>query len=104
MPREILEDILVHLDDRSMLRASHVCKLFASVVETAFARKYSNEYHVFYAYYESDKSFGKVMLTKYGEQMRWIKLFNGNEEILDLMEQNCHSLERVKLISVPKMI
>lgn len=43
MPREILEYILIHLDYKDLLTASHVCKLFASVAKTAFAQKNKNE-------------------------------------------------------------
>lgn len=103
MLREILEHILVDFDDKNLLKASHVCKLFASVVETVFARKYSDQYFHFDGR-EMKKSYGKVMLTKYGGKIRWISVVDGDDEILGLIEEKCRSLERVKLVSVSKMI
>lgn len=88
MPREILERIFIHLDDdEDLLTASHVCKLFASVVETAFAQKYSSRY---YCMDRLKGSFHEVILTKYGEKMRNIKLLN-------LVEQKCSNLKNVQL-------
>lgn len=101
MPIEILENVLIHLDNKSLLAASHVCKSFASVVETAFARKYSDQYY----YPCRNKSFENVILTKYGGQIRWIEFsWRHDEEILDLIEQKCRSLERFYLGEAPKMI
>lgn len=61
LPTEVLEHILIHLKDKDLLSASHVCKLFASVVEAAVKRKYSEQCY-FHAEYK--KSFDKIMLTK----------------------------------------
>lgn len=103
LPREILEHILIHLDDdKQFLAASHVCKLFASVAETAFARKYSNEYYTIDCLYK--RSLGTIMLNKYGEKIRKIMVIGDYEGLLDLIEQECCNLERVTLIDVPKMI
>lgn len=114
MPREILEHILADLDAKSMLIASHVCKSFASAVETAFARKYANDYYYLcYGYYrhfggpdfiQRETAFEKTMVAKYGGLMREIHMLEVDEETLDLVERNCHSLERARLINVPRMI
>lgn len=103
MPKEILEEILIYLDDKSLLNASHVCKLFASVAETAFARKYSKEY---YGINGSliDTEFGKVMVNKYGGKMQHIEIIGGDEELYHLVEQKCGNLKSLFLDDVSRMI
>lgn len=106
MPREILEHILVHLDDKSLLKASHVCTLFASVAEAAFAQKYSNEYYKVYGWLDHDKSFHEVMLSKYGEKIRKLKISvdEKHERLLDLAERTCCNLISIDLCRPPKNI
>lgn len=65
LPRELLEEILIHLDNKDLLIASHVCKLFASVAETVFARIYSDDSYEIDGTDQLQKC-DKVMLTKYG--------------------------------------
>lgn len=94
MPTEILEHILMHLDGEHLLNASHVCKLFASVAETAFARKYSNKCYQISK--KSENSFHKIMLSKYGEKLRRLQIIeNDDEDLLDLVEQKCYNLKSI---------
>lgn len=103
MPTEILEHILMHLDGEHLLNASHVCKLFASVAETAFARKYSNKCYQISK--KSENSFHKIMLSKYGEKLRRLQIIeNDDEDLLDLVEQKCYNLKSITISGVPKMI
>lgn len=102
MPIEILEQIFIHLDNKHLLIASHVCKLLASVAETAFAKKYSKEYYEILS--ECETSFHKVMLNKYGDKIRKIIVSNEDEELVDLVQQKCSNAESLNLLGVPKMI
>lgn len=92
LPKEMLEEILIYLDKGCLLKASHVCKSFASAAESAFARKYTEEY---YEISLTTKSFDKVMVNKYGDKMQRIIIDGNNngllndEELLDLVEQKC---------------
>lgn len=90
------------------------------MVELAFERKYFRKYYNLHYGKDQDdeddeddrsyqdvmknKSFNKVILTKYGKRLRWIDVCEAEEEILDLIERNCNHLERVKLLNVPRMI
>lgn len=58
--KDLLKRILIHLDDKELLNASHVCKSFEEAAEMAFAQKYTNKS---YNVDEMPKSFDKVMLT-----------------------------------------
>lgn len=97
MPSEVLEHILIYLDNKNLLKASHVCKKFASVAETVFVRKYSKELYL-------ARRSEEALLNKYGGVLRSIEVCEGDEKILDLIERKCHSLERARLIWIPKMI
>lgn len=95
-PREIWEHILIHLDGKYLLFASHVCKLFASVAETAFAQKYSkSRYEVNVARSAREKPLHEVMLTKYGENIRSIR--SRDETLTDLIERKCCKLKNVDI-------
>lgn len=83
MPMEILEHILAHLDDdKHLLTASHVCKSFAAAAETAFARKYTDDWYCIEISYLADaskRSFHQIMLNKYGGKVRNILVDCGDE-------------------------
>lgn len=95
MPVEILERILIYLDNKQLLNASHVCKLFASVAENAFAQKYSKNVYYLDRFSKREISllFHEVMLNKYGGKMRNIDLSDKNESINRLIERKCCNLE-----------
>lgn len=101
MPVEILEHILVHLDDKSLLRASHVCKSFAAAAQLAFAQKYSNEYYNISGH---EKPFQKVMLQKFGSFLRRITTFYTDQEMDDLITVNCICLKEAQISYAPNMI
>lgn len=110
MPMIILEQILIHLDDdKALLTASHVCKSFAAAAETVFERKYSKAIYSIDFWWMAAKervskiSFHQIMLSKYGANVHNIEIVGG-EELLDLIEQKCRSLEMVKLDGVRKML
>lgn len=106
LPKDILEQILIHLDDEHLLKASHVCKSFASAAETAFARKYSNKcYDITHKDDAMKNSFHKVILMKYGGKIQNLDIFIvHDEDLLDLVEQKGGNLESLKLYVVPKII
>lgn len=104
MPIEILEQILINLDDEHLLAASLVCKLFAAVAERAFAKNYDNEPYEICDSSERKKSFHKIMVSKYGGKMRKLKITDQDEQLLDLVEQNCCNLRNIYLNGVPRMI
>lgn len=100
LPKDVLEHILIHLDDKSLLIASHVCKLFASVAESAFARKYAKNFYKVYdgEAYETKRLFQNVMLTKYGSKILNINIsYYRNGTLLETIEQNCCNLKSVVL-------
>lgn len=104
MPIEILEQILIHLQANEMLRASHVCKVFASAVETAFARKFSKRYYIVFNPDKSERAFHKTIFNKYGDKIRKLEFEDVDESLLDLIEQKCCNLEEASLICVPKLV
>lgn len=104
MPIEILEQILINLDDEHLLAASLVCKLFAAVAETAFGQKYSNEPYKIHDSSERMKTFHKIMVSKYGGKVRRLQCTDQDEQLLDLIEQNCCNLKRIYLGQIPKLI
>lgn len=110
MPMEILQEILVHLDHKHLLTASHVCKSFAAAAETPFAQKYSKERNCIVIYGMSDeekesvRSFHEIMLNKYGDKMRNMSIGGADERLLDLVEQKCCNLKELELSNVAKII
>lgn len=102
MPREILERILIYLDYKNLLTASHVSKLFASIAETAFERKNKNEHYKIIQHQENKADV--VMLNKYGEKMQKVTIIRCEEKWLDLVQEKCRNLKGLSLIGVPKII
>lgn len=82
MPVEILVKILIHLDFESLLRASHVCQLFASVAETAFEKKNANiPFRINHCNDKKPKHFYMAVLNKYGDKMRKLDIdFDGLDD------------------------
>lgn len=106
MPVEILEHISIHLDDKSLLWSSHVCKSFASAAETAFAQKYSNRLYKVDKWLDENMAFHEGVLFKYGSKIRMldISVAKEDERLLDLAEQTCSNLNCLKLHWTPKII
>lgn len=102
MPQEILERILIHLDYKNLLTTSHVCKLFASIAESAFARKNKNEYYRIFGYQETKVD--RLILNKYGEKVQNIEIINREENLLDLVQEKCPNLKGLSLNLVSKVI
>lgn len=109
-PKELLEQILIHLNDKELLTASHVCKSFKAAAEMAFAQKYSkerqegNDGYIIANYKDNaEKSFQKVMLTKYGAKIQSLSMIDQDDELLTLVEQKCCSLKSVYLYDMSKM-
>lgn len=100
LPHEMLEHILIHLEDEDLLTASHVCKLLASTVETAFGLKYANRD---YSIESKSTHFHEVMLTKYGEKIRKFWAYDIDEALLDVIERKCCNLTHATFYCVPKL-
>lgn len=101
MPREILERILIYLDYRNLLTASHVCKLFASIAKSAFARKNKTEH---FDIQRRENKVEVLMLKKYGKKLQNISIFGCKEKLLDLIQKKCRNLRGLRLHYVPKVI
>lgn len=82
---------------------NNVCKLFASVAENTFARKYSKAYYYVNCFRKDYKSFYNVMLNKYGRKLRKITLDGDDDSINRLIEQNCCSLESLYVDEISKI-
>lgn len=103
MPREILEHIFINFEKKDLLTASHVCKLFASVAETAFALKYAiNCYGIDWSYADN-KPLHEVMVRKYGESIQNIHVYQIDEPVNDLIERTCGKLKIAAFMFVPKL-
>lgn len=100
MPSEILERNFIYLEDKELLIASHVCKLFASVVEIAFAREYSNKMYLLW----DILGIQKVIISKYGQSLTALNLIRPSDTMLDLMEQKCCNLTTFKLRFSPRIV
>lgn len=96
--KEMLEYILIHLDFDDLLTASHVCIFFASIAETAFARKRSNEYYNINRSRRPQRNKDKVMVDKFGGQMQKISIENFDGKLLESVEQKCCNLKGVEII------
>lgn len=100
MSKEILIHIFKHLEDKDLLIASHVCKLFSSAAEIAFERKYSQKSYKIEGY---DLKFHRVMLSKYGVKLSKIYTWNVSNSVLDLIEHKCQNLRSIELNHVPRI-
>lgn len=106
MPTEILENILIHLKrSEDLLTASHVCKSFACAAGTAFARQQAKDIYLIHDFGDRKRLLlHEIMLNKYGEKIRDLRIFDKDDSLLDLIEQKCCNLQRIYLIDVSKII
>lgn len=103
LPNEILTKIFTNLYEKDLFSVSHVCKLFAAIVEVAFAQKFSDQTFLVWG----PKRIGpeKVMLSKYGEKVSKIEIKDvQNTEFLELVEEKCCNLTSVQLVRVPRIL
>lgn len=99
LPPEILDTIFIHLEDKELLNASHVCKLFAVKSEIAFARQYAQKFWEIKGCDNITYGYHRAILTKYSGKMSNIYIYK-----LPGFKEECYNLNCLKLTEVPHII
>lgn len=105
MAPEILQRIFSYFNDDTLLRSSHVCKLFASLAKMTFKRKYAKQQYIVSPKNKVNRGFHKVILNRFGEGLQAIAIYKYNlffngKFLMDSLIWNCHNIRKLELLKV----
>lgn len=105
MAPEILQRIFSNFNDETLLMASHVCTLFASLAKKAFKRKYARKKYIISPKTRVNCGFHRVILNRFGEGLEAVVIFKYNlissdHCLMDSLTRNCHNIRKLELLSV----